>query len=964
MSPQTQDLDNDALTYSLVDSSGFFTIGSSNSIISLNSGKTLDYEMQKVFDVTVQISDGNGGSASQLFTIDVLDSNDPPSFLSDFDRSIPENSAQNTLAGTSFSGFDVDTYSNWGSMTYSIISGNIGERFDLAVANNAATLRASVNGVYIDFEDLPKYTLKVRVTDGGGLTADGTINVEIGDVNEPPTLTVRTGLTINENSAAGTNIGSVITSTDPDTLQTHAYDLDSSTDPNTNLFLIMGNGQIRVAGEIDYETFGNIKSASLYVTTTDNGSPTLSDTETIQVTVVDINEAPVITENQKYDVDENTQNKKIGQVLYTDQDSGTNGVGTFAIISGNTWSDEATAQSFVVFQLSSNTEEIWATSAADINYEKSNGFSVVVQLTDGGGLKAEGYVSVDINDINEAPVLDDDSSLSVSKHKSDMQDCKENCEAGSNIGAPLKATDQDDSGKYPEWSTLTYSITKQDDDRDTFLIDATSGQITVNAGYGDLKNNGVESKLEKPEGQVFDITVTVADGGGLSDTANIKITTTASNFKPQFDKNSVTEQNFAENQGTDSTMTIAQFIASDTDAGAVVTYSFDAKPAIGLTGFSINANTGQLSTTGNTASPIKINYERINHPDLTQGYIAFTILATDEKGSFNSHEFVLKVTDVNESPKINSARATIKENTVANTAVISGGKISISDPDIADKDKLVFKLNSNGDGKFQLADTATGEIQTTSSILDFETKNSFNLAIDIVDIEGLKDSTTLFITVADVNEPPQVNDLSLQVSEDEGVGFALTTAVATDPDTVFQFKWVILSGNDRGDFNLQEESAVLTVAQPLDYEDCDTYVLKLEVSDSGNGLPGEAALTDDALFSISVLDVNDVSYATFNGVNYVMLTTGGTRVSLFGSNWGPTALKISQQNVATVEPVVTVGPATNVHRLTASNCQIDARDRDAYEISCDAPEGLGQNLVWSVKLGDHQGPPVRFSFFF
>jgi hypothetical protein len=967
VSPQTKDLDNDALTYSLVDSSGFFTIHSTNSIISLASGKTLDYEMQKVFDVTVQISDGNGGSASQLFTIDVLDSNDAPSFLNDFDRSIPEEPAQNTLAGASFTGFDVDTYSTWGSMTYSIVSGNTGDRFDLTNSNNAATLKASVNAQYIDFEDLPKYTLKIRVTDGGGLTADGTINVEIEDVNESPTLTVQTGLKIDENSAAGTNIGSVITSTDPDPSQSHSYDIDTTTDSNKGLFLIMGNGQIRVAGDLDYETFGTLKYVSLYVTTTDNGSPPLSDTKTIQVTVVDLNEAPVITENQQYDVDENSQNKKVGQIFYTDQDTaGSNGVGTFVIISGNKYSDEATGKSYVVFELSSDTQEIWATSSADIDYEKEPGYSVVVQLTDGGGLKAEGYVSVEINDINEAPVLDD-YSLSISKHKSDMQPtCEENCAAGANIGAPLKATDQDDSGKNPEWSVLTYSITKQDDDRDTFLIDASSGQITVNEGYGDLvKGNGQESKLEQTEGQVFDITVTVADGGGLSDTANIKITTTASNFKPQFVETSISDQTFAENQGLKSPMGIdgAIFTAIDSDAGAVVTYSFDAKPAIGLTAFSINVNTGQLSTTGNTASPIKINYEKINHPDLTQGYIAFTILATDEKGAFNSHEFVLKITDVNEPPRINSASATVKENTAANTAVFIGGAIYKSDPDIADKDKLVFKLNSDGDGKFKLADTATGEIQTTSSILNFESINSFNLAIDIVDTVGNKDSTTVFITVADVNEPPNVNDLSLQVSEDAAVGFALTTAVATDPDTVFQFKWEILSGNDRGDFDLQEESGGLTVALALDYEDCDSYVLKLEVSDSGNGLPGEAALTDTALFSISVLDVNDVSYPTFNAVKYVMLTAGGTRVRLFGSNWGPTALKISQQNVATVEPVVTVGPTTNVHRLTASNCQIDARDRDAYEISCDAPEGLGKNLVWSVKVGDHQGPPVRSSFF-
>ncbi|MGY9046145.1 MAG: ABC transporter permease subunit, partial [Rhodobacterales bacterium] len=40
---------------------------------------------------------------------------------------------------------------------------------------------------------------------------------------------------------------------------------------------------------------------------------------------------------------------------------------------------------------------------------------------------------------------------------------------------------------------------------------------------------------------------------------------------------------------------------------------------------------------------------------------------------FNSHEFVLKITDVNEPPRINSVSATVKENTAANTAVFIGG---------------------------------------------------------------------------------------------------------------------------------------------------------------------------------------------------------------------------------------------------------------------------------------------------
>jgi hypothetical protein len=196
--PQTEDLDNNPLTYTIVDTSGVFTIGVFTGIMELLPNKVLDYEMQKVYDVTITISD-TLASTSQMFTIDVLDSNDQPTIPSNLIRTIPENSIVDTVAGTPFSGFDIDTNLDWGDLLYSIQSGNTGDTFKLSQSNNIATIQ--VKTANIDYEVKNKYTLKMRVTDCNG-NAKGSNNlafskydeadviVNIMDVNEQPTMNV------------------------------------------------------------------------------------------------------------------------------------------------------------------------------------------------------------------------------------------------------------------------------------------------------------------------------------------------------------------------------------------------------------------------------------------------------------------------------------------------------------------------------------------------------------------------------------------------------------------------------------------------------------------------------------------------------------------------------------------------------------------------------------------------------
>ncbi|MDP1835615.1 MAG: Ig-like domain-containing protein [Chlamydiales bacterium] len=113
------------------------------------------------------VLDPGGLSTSQTFTITVDPVNDAP-IVNDATFSVQENAGLGGNVGNVIA-TDVEP----GTLTYSIISGNIGNAFGID-----GTGSIFVNGT-IDYETLSQYTLTVQVMDSGGLvdTAAITINV-------------------------------------------------------------------------------------------------------------------------------------------------------------------------------------------------------------------------------------------------------------------------------------------------------------------------------------------------------------------------------------------------------------------------------------------------------------------------------------------------------------------------------------------------------------------------------------------------------------------------------------------------------------------------------------------------------------------------------------------------------------------------------------------------------------------
>ena len=113
----------DTLTYTLggTDADSFSIVSTSGQ---LQTKAALDYETKDSYEVTVSVSDGNGGSDSIAVTINVTDANDAPVFTEDSPtRTVMENMPVGQKVGAPVTATDQDEDSEGNAkdtITYSI----------------------------------------------------------------------------------------------------------------------------------------------------------------------------------------------------------------------------------------------------------------------------------------------------------------------------------------------------------------------------------------------------------------------------------------------------------------------------------------------------------------------------------------------------------------------------------------------------------------------------------------------------------------------------------------------------------------------------------------------------------------------------------------------------------------------------------------------------------------------------
>jgi len=426
-----------------------FSIDNSGSI-KVNDSNILNFEATSEFQLTISINDGEL-TTNTIVNITINNINESPLILAQ-SFSLDENSGDNTSVGTVTA-----TDQDGDELTFSIIAGNINDVFSINPTNGELSVNSSGE---LDFESTETFTLTIKAEDTE-LNAEATITVNINDINEGPVIENQT-FDIDENSDNASFIGTIL-ATDPENDELTF----SITDGNTNDIFEINT----TTGEITVKTqeFLNFEWAANYLLTVVATDGEFSQSVTITIDVNDINEIPEI-ENQEFSIEENSANDtNIGSVISSDPDGDEL---SYSIKSGN--SGDA-------FKIDPGSGELSVNDIAALDFEINESIAIVVQVTD-AALTNEANVSITITDVNETPVIVDQTF-----------ETDEGLDNGLTI-ANVVASD-------PENDNITFSLKSGNTD-DAFSINATTGVITIN----DM------TALEFDANPIFSLVIEISDG--------------------------------------------------------------------------------------------------------------------------------------------------------------------------------------------------------------------------------------------------------------------------------------------------------------------------------------------------------------------------------------------------------------------------------------------------------------------
>ncbi|MGR3278198.1 putative Ig domain-containing protein [Acaryochloris marina NIES-2412] len=508
----------DIHTYELVDNAqGRFQIVGDQ--LQVADGTLIDFETATEYNLTVRSTDAGGLSHTQAFTITVTDINEAPTEITLSPNAILENSPDNSLIGS----LSTDDPDQGDTHTYELVSGT-GDTDNAAftLTDDQLYLQSSP-----DFETQSSYSLRVRSTDADGLSIEKVLTVQIDNANEAPTQLLLSNTTVDENSDAGTVIGT-FTIQDPDANDTHTYELVEDVG---NHFQIVGD-QLQVApGAILNFELGT--THEITVQTTDAGG--LSTTQQLQITVADVNEAPQdITLTPDRVAENEPINTLVGQFNTLDPEA--TDTHTYELVSGTGDTDNG---AFTILG-----DQLFINDSA--NFETQPAFSILVRSTDTSGLSLDKVMTISTTNVNEAPTEIILSADLVAENSSD----------GTVIGT-LSTADPDAGDSH------TYSLLEDAGGR--FQIVGNQLQVAD----GSLLNFELATE--------YTIEILSADAGGLSRTQQMVIRLEDINEAPT----DLTLDIGLIPENTPANTPIGEFRTLDVDAGDSHTYTF--VPGVGDT---------------------------------------------------------------------------------------------------------------------------------------------------------------------------------------------------------------------------------------------------------------------------------------------------------------------------------------------------------------------------------------------
>ncbi|KAK3849672.1 hypothetical protein Pcinc_041926 [Petrolisthes cinctipes] len=357
--------------------------------------RDLDREENHHYHFTVVARDHGdppqSASATVILQIQDQNDNDPVFSPKNYEVSVSESDYPGTPVVT-VTATDKDENPR---LHYAITSGNERGRFSITAQNGRGLISLAQP---LDYKQERKYILTVTATDSGGRYDTATVYVNVSDANTYPPQFENTpySATIFEDQPVGSTV-IMVAASDGDTGENAriTYSLSGETVPE---FVIHpSTGAITTTKPLDREAQGGYL---LTVTARDNGTPQLSDTTDVEITVVDVNDnSPVFSEaSYRTTVPEDaSKGTSVIQIKASDADSGINGRVRYTFDGGN---DGRGA-----FSVDETSGIIRTTRQLD--REAVDKYHLVALAVDNGAPEKSSSVTVtvDVEDVNDNPPL-------------------------------------------------------------------------------------------------------------------------------------------------------------------------------------------------------------------------------------------------------------------------------------------------------------------------------------------------------------------------------------------------------------------------------------------------------------------------------------------------------------------------------------------------------------------------------
>ncbi len=840
----------------------------------IRSNIAFDFESRQTYSVFVQSNDGQGGTVSKQFLLNVTDSNDAPISIGLSGTSIFENLAAGSfLAKLSTN----DPDQNQSTFTYALVNGS-------GSAGNASFFVRNdslFSNTIFNFENLASYSIRLSSTDVGSASIQQSFNLSILDANDAPTDLIINSSAIAENQAIGATVGTFSTS-DQDANSNFVYSLVSGIGSTDNVsFSIVGN-TLRTNAIFDFETKSTY---SIRVRTADGNGGVFE--KSFVITITDANDAPTNITLNNATVKENVPaNTIIGAFSSSDVDASATHSYSFDAVAGN---DNA---SFLIVGNQLRTQ-------AALNFESKNVYYIQVISSDGNGGTFSKQFMISVLDSNDAPTDIVLNSPTIS----------ENQGTGAFIGQ-LSTIDQDASGTYV-YSLVTglgsthnasffvrndsifsaqildfelintFNIRVRSTNSGLFVekafvirvvngndaptdITLSSNLVQENLTQGTLI--GSFSSVDPDTGNVF--TYSLVPGTGASNNNLFVITgsqlRTAASFNYENNASysirvqsndgnggtfskvftvSVLDANDAPNQITLSTASIKENKSANSLVGIISGTDEDANSNLiySLVNSS-NNNNGSFFISGNQLrTNAMFDYE-------SKSNYVIQIQANDGNGGIFEKQFAISVLDSNDAPSgITVSSTTVEENSNAGTFV---GVLTSLDADANSSSTytLVAGAGSSSNAMFQLRSDSL----FSNVVFNYENITSASIRVRVTDNGGLSADQVLSISIIDRNDAPSNILLdNSAVNENMPSRTSVGKLSSADEDASNSFSYSLVSGTgstDNGFFNIN--GADLRTNARFDYENKSSYSIRIQVND-GKGASFEKQ------FVISVLDSND-----------------------------------------------------------------------------------------------------------